>query len=66
MAKLTMKEMTDRRGMVMPPDVRVIVVSAQHGGAVQIFLITFLLRFFLKPNLASPIPLLGAIGAIST
>ena len=38
MAKLNMKEVTDRLGVVLLQEVRVIVISAQQSGAVQFFL----------------------------
>jgi len=44
MAKLKMKEVTDRLGVFLLPKERVIVVSAEQSGAVQFFLITLALK----------------------
>jgi len=41
MAKLKMKEVTDRLGVFLLPKERVIVVSAEQSGAVQFFLCIF-------------------------
>ena len=46
MAKLIIREVKDRLGVVLLPKVRVIVVSAQQSGAVQFFLIALAIQFF--------------------
>lgn len=61
MAELIMREVLDRLGVVLLPEVYLIVVSAQQSGAVQFFLIPFTLRFFRKSDLAEGNLLLGSI-----
>ena len=50
---MNMKEVTDRLGVVLLQEVRVIVISAQQSGAVQFFLIVFFMRRSIEPNTAN-------------